>query len=190
MSTSRRKIVIAFGHKRRRGKDTAAQIALEWIGSKHARIDHFAHSLKEGIGKGVFGLTDAQLYGDQKTTPDGFWGRTPRSILQYVGTEMFRWRYDSDIWAKTVLRRYLNDSRHVLIPDLRFPNEAQLLKGAMSAVLVCVDRDIESDGDQDQHDSETALDNFIGWDHVIDNNGTLDELRTRVLNIVVDEFKS
>lgn len=34
------------------------------------------------------------------------------------------------------------------------------------------------------HESETALDNYTDWDHIIDNNGTIDELVRKVKNII------
>jgi hypothetical protein len=179
------RIVIAFGHKKRRGKDTAAQFAVDFlneaVGPGCARLDHFAHSLKEGILRQVFGFSDNQLYGDLKETIDNFWGFTPRWALQTVGTELMRDHIDQDIWAKTVYRRFIDDSLcHVIIGDLRFPNEMSMVK-RMGGYTVRVDRDVESE--QDNHSSETSLED-ADWDFTINNNGTLEELKLEVKMVV------
>ena len=182
------RIVIAFGFKRRRGKDTAAQFAVDFLNESIApdiaRLDHFAYSLKEGIGRLVFGFTDAQIYGDLKEVEDEFWGFTPRWALQVSGTEAMRKNIDPEIWAKTIYRRFRQDPRHVIIGDLRFPNEIAMIK-KMGGYTVRIDRDVDLDASQDKHSSETSFDNCdTKWDFTIDNNGTLDELKFKVKLIV------
>lgn len=180
------RIVIGFGYKRRRGKDTAARYAVDYLNSKAdnvARLDYFAYSLKEGIGKEVFGFTDAQLYGNLKTVEDEFWGFTPRWALQIVGTEAMRNNVDPDIWTKTVFRRFRKDPRHVIISDVRFKNEVEMVK-KMGGYVVHLTRPVDHDESQDFHASETGLDGFHDWDFTIDNHGPLDALRAEVHCII------
>jgi hypothetical protein len=185
------RIVLAFGHKRLRGKDTAGAIALDWFVRRKlpVRRDSFAHSLKEGVGRGVFGMNNEQLYGDLKTTADPFWGMTPRRMLQFVGTDLMRNQLREDIWAKTLERRAKNDPEtSVVITDLRFWNEVDAIRRLGGYVIKC-ERQVEFDPDQDTHPSETDLDNYVDWDYMLDNTGTMEDLETQVRSMVEDITK-
>jgi hypothetical protein len=179
MAKMRTKLV-GLGCKRRRGKDTAAEYIVE---NFPFVSDAFAFSLKEGICRGVFGLSDDQLYGDLKTEVDPFWRLTPREILQKAGTEGMRATFGADIWARTVIRRYLDRNSHTLVTDVRFRTEADVIK-EHGGVLIRVDRDIPFDPEQDQHQSEIDLDDYTDWDYIIDNNGTLQQLHRHVDSII------
>lgn len=64
------KTVVGLGFSARVGKDTIA----DYLVAEHGfHKTSFATSLKEGIGRGVFGLNDDQLYGDKKEVVDDFW---------------------------------------------------------------------------------------------------------------------
>lgn len=173
-----KQLIIGFGHKRQRGKDTGADHVVDFLVQRHkcsARRDFFARSLKEGIGKYVFGLNEDQLYGELKTAIDDFWNLTPRDILQRSGTEAMRDTFGPDIWVKTVLRRIHQDPKtHVVISDVRFPNEAQAIR-EWGGVLIKVKRDIDFLAGVDEHASETALDDWHDWDYIVDNNDTIEE---------------
>jgi hypothetical protein len=77
-----------------------------------------------------------------------------------------------------------------IITDVRFPNEAEaILK--RQGVLIRVNRKkyVEYNGEQvealDVHPSETGLDDFGGFHHVIDNNGTIEELVEKVKDVLI-----
>lgn len=181
-----KRLIIAFGHKKSRGKDTAAAMAFENLQTRDMKVRHdaFAHSLKE-MCRIVFGFNDDQLYGDLKGVPDPFWGFTPRWALQYAGTEAMRKVIDDKLWVKTLVRRaQLDPGTSILITDLRFPNEASAIK-EMGGYLVRCSRDLPFDPDTDTHASEIALDEFSGWDYVLDNNESLDQLRSQI-DIMID----
>jgi hypothetical protein len=182
----RNNIIVGFGHRRRRGKDLCCELALEHLKLKDvpARIDHFAHSLKEGIGRGVFGLTDEQLYGDLKEVEDPFWGMTPGKLLQIAGTECMRRGMGDSIWVRTLRRRLLEQPQvGLLIGDMRFPNEAEAIK-SWGGILVKVNRRGLPPTSRDNHISETALDNYDGWDYEIDNCGDRQHLAGLVVEII------
>lgn len=106
---------------------------------------------------------------------------TGREILQKIG-ESFRKEISPNIWVNSLFSRYdsLNYRErsgdiikpNLIITDVRMPNEAQAIKDR-GGILIKVDRET---GYKDNHISETALDDYDGWDYVIDNNGTLEEL--------------
>ena len=64
------KVIVGLGYVARAGKDTIADHLVKEYGF---RKTSFATSLKEGIGRGVFGLNDDQLYGDKKEVVEDFW---------------------------------------------------------------------------------------------------------------------
>lgn len=186
------RIIVGFGCKRRRGKDTCSQMAKELLEEwgYPVRLDAFAASLKEGIGKGVFGLTNEQLYGEAKFAVDPFWGLTPRDILQRGGTEAMRNTFGQDIWVQTVERRAAVDPEtSVLLSDVRFPNEVEGLR-RLGGYAVLVDRPLDliptaTSPEEDQHASETSLDHFTDWDFRIENAGTLADLREEVRGVLI-----
>jgi hypothetical protein len=163
--------LIGFGSKRERGKD---EICNYIVSISDFRRDCFSYSLKEGIGKGVFGLTDEQLYGKLKKVVDPYWGMTPREILQKAGTEAMRYVFGEDIWIKTLFRRFEQENRPTVVSDVRFKSEAEAIK-SRGGYLVRVDRYIPFDPEVDTHQSETDLDDWRDWD-LVDNKGTLDDL--------------
>ena len=105
----------------------------------------FADPLKRFCGE-VFGFSNEELYGPSEarerysqvfTRPDGQ-PLTPRFALQTLGTEWGR-NCDPDVWAKAGIARasWLEGNRiecpamgPVVITDLRFVNEARLVREA------------------------------------------------------------
>lgn len=93
-----------------------------------------------------------------------------------------------------------------LISDVRFPNEIKAIKDR-NGILIKVNRSklnrnrfgpvhkIEEGVTQqatmldfsDEHESETALDEFKGWDYTIDNNGSIEDLIEKVRKILIKE---
>lgn len=110
---------------------------------------------------------------------------TGREILQKIG-ESFRKEISPDIWVNSLFSSYdsLNYRErsgdiikpNLIITDVRMPNEAQAIKNR-GGILIKINKET---GYKDSHISETALDDYDGWDYVIDNNGTLEELIDKV----------
>ena len=178
--------VIAFGHRRQRGKDTAATYLADDYGFAH---DAFAHSLKEGIGRGVFGLSDDQLYGPLhiKETVDRFWKLTPRDILQRAGTEAMRHTFGGDVWVRTLFRRAQTRDIPTVVSDVRFIDEIEAVK-TNDGFAVRIDRNIPYDPEVDEHQSEKDLVGYTNWDWVINNDGTLESLYEK-LDLLMKELK-
>ena len=173
--------LIGFGYKREHGKDEAAKYVVKTF--PDLRLDSFAFSLKEGICRHVFGLTDEQLYGSLKHVIDPFWGMTPREILQKAGTEAMRHAFGEQIWVQTVMRRLAQNEKRPVISDVRFKSEADAIQYA-GGVVIRIDRNVPFDRKIDTHKSETDLDDWYRWDYVITNNGTLEEFHEKVHHIV------
>ena len=167
--------IVGISGKKRSGKDTAAEILTENYGFESYSL---ADPMKEAA-RAIFMFGDEQLYGDRKEKVDEFWDLSPREVLQNFGTDLFREKFGEEVWLDSMERRlsfYLPEK--VVIPDIRFPNEADWVKN-MGGEVVRIDASERLESDDD-HASETALDDYDGFDYVIDNNGTLPEFRMTI----------
>ena len=108
-------------------------------------------------------------------------GASYRKAARTLGTEWGRNLIHADIWVNIVEQKIIHTEVPVCIDDLRFPNELELLRRHDFALVKLV-RDV-SRPDGDNHDSDVLLRDFDGWDHVIENNGTLEELCSKVQDI-------
>lgn len=122
--------------------------------------------------------------------------KTPltRSILQIMGTEVFRNRVDDQYWVKRLYNRVVNVPMFdvVIVTDARFPNELDaftkeyLCHNDVKAHSIQVIRDT---GIFDTHPSEIALDDYDCFNYIVDNSKTLDRLRETAIAVVEDIFK-
>ena len=119
------------------GKGTVADILVE----EHNYIKlSFADKLKDGVAT-VFGWERSMLEGDSvesrewRETVDEFWtnetGReiTPRLVLQEFGTDCMRNGFYDGVWVSLVKQEIINNpDNNYIVPDVRFPNEIQIIK--------------------------------------------------------------
>ena len=90
---------------------------------------------------------------------------TAREVMQYVGTNIFRKMY-GNVWVDATIKRIKDEGSAVaLICDVRFPNEVEGAQKAGGKVM----RLTRNPHPEDNHSSEMALDNYTGFDTVIDN---------------------
>lgn len=133
------------------GKTTAAQYLIENHGFTRVSM---AGGLKEMLR--AIGLTEAQLYGDEKEIPlDLLCGRTPRWAMQSLGTEWGRDLIGPDIWvntAKAAIQRHLDAGQSVVVDDVRFHNESSVIR-ELHGLTVCIRRDV-AEAVPDTHESE------------------------------------
>lgn len=88
----------------------------------------FADPLKRMLRDGL-GLTDEEVDGSQKSTPNSvFAGRTPRYLMQTLGTEWGRKKVSHDIWVNIWKRDAARAGPRVVVDDVRFPNEADAIR--------------------------------------------------------------
>jgi len=132
---------------------------------------------------------------------------TPRWILQFWGTEVCRKAFHNDIWIASLENKLRNSKDDIVISDCRFPNEIKSIKDAGGIVIRVVrgpepewyDAAISTNRGPDGnttwalsraklerlkiHASETA---WVGteFDHVLDNNGTIDDLFIQIKDIL------
>lgn len=111
-----------------------------------------------------------------------------RDVLQLWGTEIRRTQ-DPNYWVKKTLRGAINTAasgRSVFITDVRFPNEVDFAR-ALGFFIVRIEISPETQAfrlatrdslpptpEALAHSSEHALDQYDGFDAIIDNNGTIE----------------
>ena len=117
------------------GKSTAGKILQEKYDFTPIA---FAGSLKDAVSV-VFGWPRNLLEGNTnesrifRETQDEYWSEafgksiTPRYILQYAGTEVFR-NWLGDIWIRSVGKKMQDNSKSFVITDMRFYNEINFIK--------------------------------------------------------------
>lgn len=120
--------------------------------------------------------------------------------LQYYGTEVRR-KSDPDYWVKKAVvaaRATLEQGRAVIFTDARFPNEVtglQKIGGIAVRLLVSPEVQLERLQGRDGHTpdkatlthlSETALDEFTGFDAIVD---TSDSDTSRILSEIVSQIR-
>ena len=128
--------LIGIAGPARAGKDTVAQYVCTNLLYRHY---WFAKPLKEAA-RHMFGLSNRQLYGDLKEVKDKRWKKSPRKILQTLGTEVARDMFHKNIWILRAEQEFINcDRRGMVISDVRYENEAKWIR-KMGGVIVHVRR--------------------------------------------------
>lgn len=159
----------------RSGKDTLASYLLSNLSDDWTRSS-FADPIKNMLTAIGVDCSD-----DAKASIDECFGVTPRHMMQTLGTEWGRHMIDGDIWVKAFAR--LNAGMCVIVPDVRFENEAALVRE--HGVLIHL---TGRGGIEGNHASENPIE-FKPGDIVIDNSRDLSWLHAQVdSNAVLDDF--
>ena len=88
------------------GKDTIANFLMETHGFVQIAL---ADPLRDGL-KAMLGVTDEQLHRrDLKEAPIDWIGRSPRELLQTLGTEWGREHVAADLWLHDAAEAYCKD---------------------------------------------------------------------------------
>lgn len=195
------------------GKDTVADFLVNF---HEFRRESFASTLKDSVAA-VFGWDRTLLEGrtaearEWREQVDPWWAErldmptlTPRWVLQYWGTEVCRRSFHDDIWIASLENKLRNSKDNIVISDCRFPNEIEAIKKA-NGIIVWVQRGALPEWYDDAvsanqgnniginamkmrkiHASEWA---WLGneFDHVIDNNGTIDDLFKQAQSLVIGQ---
>lgn len=167
------------------GKSTTA----DYLVRKHNFVERsFAEPLKRAC-QNIFLFDDDQVFGDytNKEAGDARWyGVSPRTILQYVGTELFREGLQKimpelgpnvfvrsfTLWYEQQLK--LNPNITIVVSDVRFESEAECIK-ALGGIIIKISRDQVVDAkhakndDIRTHASEQEI-NILPYDYLLQNN--------------------
>lgn len=144
--------IIGIAGRKRHGKDTLADVLMEEFRAKQfacAKIG-FAYALKEEVAEAVGCSVD---YIEQHK--DNF-----RLILQGWGTDFRRNLHGELYWIEQFHRQvaYKSFLPYIIVPDVRFRNEAACIKELGGTLIRVVRTNIPDD--HDKHISENDLDGF------------------------------
>lgn len=168
--------IIALAGRAGSGKDTAAEALREPIhyAGKIAVVTGFARRLKGALST-IFDFSFHDLTREEKEAKLDFIGKSPRELMQTLGTEWGR-AVHPDLWVK-LLERELFDhptglNQVVILTDCRFQNEVAWVRAKGGSVWW-----VERDGITPvaAHPSENAI-GPEDCDHVIRNFGTCEDL--------------
>ncbi len=130
-------LLIGLTGRARSGKTTAAKHLIHMHGMIHYA---FAMPLKGMLANG-FNLTDAHLEGRLKEQPLPWLGKSPRELLQTLGTEWDRGLVHGDLWLLLAeqnlhnLASLLPEAPGAVISDVRFENEAEFIRQRGGVVI-------------------------------------------------------
>jgi dephospho-CoA kinase len=162
-------LLIGTTGKKYSGKDTAA----DYIAKKYNFVKYsLSEPLKSAL-QILFKFTDEQLHTDLKEQVDPRYGKSPRQIMQHIGTDVLRKCYGDDFFLN-----HINLNEKIIIADVRFKNERDFIK-RNGGIIIKINRDT---GHNDAHESEN---NNIESDFVIDNNGSKEELFAKLDQIIL-----
>ena len=173
--------------KKRAGKDTAANI----IGCPKV-------SLAEPI-KDIYRMIFGENITDENKSEKNRFGFIRREWLQWFGTEVMQhemmkrfpgYTMNRNIWVfNAMMRMNRVPGCDYVISDVRFPHEVETLKiwantEGHKVIVIRIISDRAETGDN--HASETEMKDIIP-DITIENNGTIEELKEKILNIINHE---
>jgi len=207
------------------GKDTVADYLVNYHGF---RRESFAAHLKDVVSV-IFGWDRVMLEGRTSSSRiwreqvDSWWSEklgqtdiTPRSVLQILGTDVLRQNFHNEIWIHSLAKKILSNTDHIVITDVRFNNEAQMIREC-DGILCAIQRepspywyhfvhealrnDVKSPTYHNDltnlmrvkfpqvHESEWSWLN-IDHDIVVKNNGSIEDLYVQIKNLVVNYQES
>jgi hypothetical protein len=165
------------------GKDVLAQ-------ALSGQCGYQVHKFAETLYKMVYGLPFLEegnwLNREWKERPHAFYnGKSPRRILQTLGTEWMRGMISEDQWVAIsehkVYQKYVLGQKLFVFSDCRFENEAAWVR-KVGGLIVHLKRDQVRQ--VEAHSSEAGI-QHVDTDLVISNNDTIEALCQQAARIDV-----
>lgn len=166
-------LLIGLTGRARSGKSIAAEHLISTYWLEHYA---FADPLRDGL-MAIFNLDSKDFEGDQKERPLTWLGRSPRELMQSMGTEWARNTVHQDIWVKLAeqnldyINRAMSEVIGFVVSDVRFENEADFIRKRGGTVIHISRKDTPS---VNPHISEAGV-AVRQDDLILRNNGTIEE---------------
>lgn len=182
-------LMVGLAGKARTGKDTAAMYLYYKFGFE---VYSFATPIKDAL-KAMFGLTNEQIEGPEKEQAILWLGKSPRELMQTLGTQWGRDQVRPDVWMLALDQQFaiqknfhkrLQGEFLPVVKDVRFENEAQWVRDR-GGLLIHLER--SNAGNVRRHESELGLEVMPG-DIVIKNNESITALQIQLNDVISDEL--
>lgn len=180
MNPLSKEILVGLCGRAGSGKDTVAGLL--------AQHYHFGtYSMADPIRAGLAAMLDlnpdtlTDRVCKEQTLP--WLGKSPRYLMQTLGTDWGRWMVCDDIWIK-LMRRKWESVRHshtprLVVPDIRFDDEAKAILDQGGTVWRVEREDLPPVED---HVSEAGITRQL-ITGIIKNNDSLSQLETRIISL-------
>ena len=172
-------ILIGLTGRKRAGKTTVTR----WLVNQYGLMEvSFAAPLYRGLAT-MIGVDIGELQAeDRKEAPIEWLGKSPRQMLQTLGTEWGRGMVHDEIWIR-VAARAIKRARGagcvgVVVSDVRFDNEAEFIV-QQGGTLWTIQRPQKPTLASDRHASESGI--STNWPaRGLVNGGSFQDLYARV----------
>lgn len=189
-------MIFALIGRKAAGKDTVAEMLQCHFGEVLQVA--FASHMKEVLTL-LFGFPNASFFSDhdkkERLHPEYCKTHTPRQLMEWFGTEVVRPTLGDTFWVDRVIDRVKRHRGHVVVTDVRFPNEAVELnksfQGGVRFIYIDADRrlgplplDVSA---PEKAVGQTLLalrEGNIPYT-VIENNGTLEDLKEQIDEYII-----
>ena len=171
--------IYVIAGKARHGKDTIALYIKEFYEKKGLKVINLAYGsyIKE--------------YAKKISNWDGKEETKPRELLQELGTDIIRNKIDKDLFVRRLcedIKVYSYYFDIITISDARFPNELEwpkkIFENVINIRIIRDGYDSVLTKTEQKHLTEVALDEYNNYDYVIHNDGTLEDLKIKVSDVV------
>lgn len=175
--------VVGLGHKKFVGKDTAAKLMMKQICDIAVQAGHSIKIMKNSFADHLKDVCHTlypkylkpkehyERHPQEKTTYIPELKCTVRDVWIQVGNKIRQ--FDDFAWIRAA---FVNAERQgadvVFVPDVRYPNECGFIK-SLGGILIKVEN---SNVPPTDDVADCALDGYDGWNEVLDNSVTLEEL--------------
>lgn len=179
-------MIIGISGFARSGKDTVANFLVE----KHGFTKlSFADPIREALIRlnpnvDVLGTPGVPL---SSVLPSMGWENLKdassqvRGLLQRMGTEVGREMFGENFWVDYAMKTIQELDTDVVIPDVRFLNEVYAIRSWNGMVWKVSRPEVTA---VNSHKSETELSSFTGYDVIIENTSTKEDLFSELTPLV------
>lgn len=172
---NKKPLIIILSGKSRSGKTKSANIIKEIYEkeNKRAIVISYASYLKE-YAKNILNW---DLSEENK----------PRTFLQELGVDLIKNKIDNNMLINRIIEdikvySYFYDV--IVISDARFIEEIENIKNIFSNVVSINIQGKANSLSNKNHITETALSNYDNYDYIINNDGKLEKLYDKIINIL------
>jgi hypothetical protein len=189
--------IISISGKIGSGKDTVAKLIIDKSFISNWKVKKWATKVKE-IASLLTGIPVEKFESQEfkRSYLSDEWSKTKtingqlvkepmtvRDLLQTIGTDAIRDVLHEDAWVNALMSEYkTKNDNYWIITDTRFPNELNTIKNNKGIIIKVIRDSGNTVGTL--HASETALDDYTGWDYIINNNGSIEQLEQEVVKFL------